>query len=55
MTFYQNHLVLVHGGCDWSAEDAYSTMAPDPTFGIVGGPCCPTPDLLYVFLGYDYV
>jgi hypothetical protein len=29
-----------HGGCDRSAEDAYSSMALDPTFAFVGGPCC---------------
>ena len=23
-----------HGGCDRSAEDAYSSMAPDPTFAL---------------------
>jgi hypothetical protein len=31
-----------HGGCDRSAEDAYSSMAPDPAPAFVGGPCCPT-------------
>ena len=30
-----------HGGCDWSAEDAYSSMAPDPTSGVTRGPCKP--------------
>jgi hypothetical protein len=24
-------------------------MAPDPTFALVGGPCCPTIDIEYVF------
>ena len=42
---------ITHGGCDRSAEDAYSSMAPDPTFGFVGGPCCPTLDVVYLFLG----
>ena len=44
-----------HGGCDWSAEDAYSSMAPDPAFAFVEGPCCPTLDFVCVFLDYDYV
>jgi hypothetical protein len=32
-----------------SAEDAYSSAAPDPTFAIVGGPCCPTLDFVIAF------
>jgi hypothetical protein len=36
-----------HGGCDRSAEDAYSSMAPDPTLAFVVGPCCLT--LEYIF------
>ena len=40
-----------HGGCDRSAEDAYSSMAPDPAFAFVGGPCCPTLDFVYMFFG----
>jgi hypothetical protein len=28
-----------HGGCDQSAGDAYSSMAPDPTSGMIRGPC----------------
>jgi hypothetical protein len=39
----------VHGGCDRSAEDAYSSMAPDLTFAFVGGPCCLTLDLYLPF------
>jgi hypothetical protein len=35
--------------CDRSAEDAYSSMAPDPTFSFVGGPCYPTLDFECVF------
>jgi hypothetical protein len=35
-----------HGGCDRSAEDAYSSQAPDPTFAFVGGPCWPTLDFV---------
>jgi hypothetical protein len=39
-----------HGGCDRSAEDAYSPMATDPIFAFDGGPCCPTLDFVF-----DYV
>jgi hypothetical protein len=39
----------VHGGCDWSAEDAYSTAAPDPTFAFVEGLCCPALEFLFAF------
>jgi hypothetical protein len=35
-----------HDGCDRSAEDAYSSMAPDPASAFVGGPCCPTFDFV---------
>jgi hypothetical protein len=38
-----------HGGCDRSAEDAYSFAAPDPTFAFVKGPCCPTLDFVIAF------
>ena len=44
-----------HGWCDRSAEDAYSSMASDPAFAFVGGPCCPTHELVYMFWDYDYV
>jgi hypothetical protein len=27
---------MAHSGCDRSAEDAYSSVAPDPTFAFVG-------------------
>jgi hypothetical protein len=37
----------VHGGCDRSADDAYSSMTPDPTFAFFGGPCCLTLDFLF--------
>jgi hypothetical protein len=30
-----------HSKCEWSSEDAYSSLAPDPTFDLVGGPSCP--------------
>jgi hypothetical protein len=33
---------------DGSAEDAYSSMVPDPTFGFVGGPRCSTLDFVIV-------
>jgi hypothetical protein len=38
-----------NGGCGRSAEDAYSWVAPDPTFTFVGDPCCPTIDLYLIF------
>jgi hypothetical protein len=30
-----------HDGCDRSAEDAYSSKAPDSTSGVTRGPCKP--------------
>jgi hypothetical protein len=37
---YNNPVYLIltrgHGRCDRSAEDAYSSLAPDPTFAFVG-------------------
>jgi hypothetical protein len=44
-----------HGGCDRSAEDAYSSMAPDPTFAFVGGRWCPTLDFVIAFWIMIYV
>ena len=44
-----------HGGCDRSAEDAYSSMAPDPTFAFVGGQWCPTLDFVIAFWIMIYV
>ena len=38
-----------HGGCDRSAEDAYSSMALNPALVFVEGPCCPTLDFVCVF------
>jgi hypothetical protein len=38
-----------HGRCDRSAEDAYASAAPDPTFACVGGPCCPALDFVIAF------
>jgi hypothetical protein len=47
-----------HGGYDRSAEDAYSSMAPDPTFVFFGGPYY-LHSILYLplalCLDYDYV
>jgi hypothetical protein len=37
-------------GCDWWAEDTYSSAAPDPTFAFVGGLCCPTLDFVITFI-----
>jgi hypothetical protein len=36
-------------GCDRSAEDAYSSMTPDPTFAFVDGTCCRTLDFVFAF------
>jgi hypothetical protein len=38
-----------HGGFDRSAEDAYSSWAPDPSLTFVGGLCCPTLDFVIAF------
>jgi hypothetical protein len=38
-----------HGRYDRSAEDAYSSAAPNPTVAFVGGPCCPTLDFVVAF------
>jgi hypothetical protein len=38
-----------HGECDWSAEDAYSSTAPDPTFALVGSLCCPALNFVFAF------
>jgi hypothetical protein len=44
-----------YGRCDRSVGDADSSMAHDPTFAFVGGPCCPTLDFVYIcLLDYDY-
>jgi hypothetical protein len=39
-----------HGGCDRSAEDAYSSVDPDPTFAFVGGPYYLTLDFVFALL-----
>jgi hypothetical protein len=41
-------------GCDWLTEDAYSSMAPDPTFAFVGGSMLPYTQFCICFLNYDY-
>jgi hypothetical protein len=46
---------IPHGGCDRSAEDAYSFTTPDSTFAFVGGPCCPTLDFVIAFWIMIYV
>jgi hypothetical protein len=38
-----------HGRCDRSAEDAYTSATPDPTFAVVGGLCCPILDFEFAF------
>jgi hypothetical protein len=39
-----------HIGCDRSAEDDYSSMAPDLTFTFVGGGLCvPAVDFVFAF------
>jgi hypothetical protein len=40
---------VAHGGYDRSAEDAYSSAAPEPTLAFVGGLCCPTLDFVIAF------
>jgi hypothetical protein len=37
----------VHDGCDRLAEDAYSSMAPDPTLAFVKGPFYLTLDFVF--------
>jgi hypothetical protein len=36
-----------HVGCCWLAEDACSSMTPDPAFAYVGGPCCSALDFVF--------
>jgi hypothetical protein len=45
----------VHGGCERSAEDAHSSLAPDPTFAFVRDQYRPTLDFVFVFSDYNYV
>jgi hypothetical protein len=46
---YTQFRLRAHGGCDRSAEDAYSSTTSDPTFAFVGGPCSPTLDFVFAF------
>jgi hypothetical protein len=46
---YTYFRLRAHGRCDRSAEDAYSSAAPYPTFAFFGGPCCPTLDFVIAF------
>jgi hypothetical protein len=67
---YTKFQLRAYGGCDRSAEDAYSSaayivlnptlnknylilfyLAPDPTFALVGGPCCLIHSILYLPFG----
>jgi hypothetical protein len=41
--------IRIPDGCNRSAEDAYSSAAPDPTFAFFGGLCCPTLDFVIAF------
>jgi hypothetical protein len=43
---FTSHSRILHGGCDRSAENAYSFTAPDPTSGVSTGPC--KPDFHYI-------
>jgi hypothetical protein len=38
---------MAYGRCDWSAEDAYSSMTYDPTFAFLGSPCCSALDFVF--------
>ena len=48
-TFEWKSLLLIDNKCDRSAEDAYSSMAPDPAFAFVEGSCCPALDFVCGF------
>jgi hypothetical protein len=41
--------------CDRSAEDAYSSITPDPTFTFVEDPWCPTLEFVIAFWIMIYV
>jgi hypothetical protein len=41
--------LTAQGGCDRSAEDTYSSLASDPTFSFVEGPCYNTLDFVFAF------
>jgi hypothetical protein len=46
---YTWYRLRAHGRCDRSAEDAYSSAAPDHTLAFVWGLCCPTLDFVIAF------
>ena len=46
---YTYFRLRAHSGCGWSAEDAYSSYAPGPTFVYVRGLCCLTLDFVIAF------
>jgi hypothetical protein len=46
---YTITFLFLHGGCDPSAEDAYSTTAPIRTFALVRGLYWPTFDFVIAF------
>jgi hypothetical protein len=50
-----NCVIYILKHCDRSAEDAHSSMAPDPTFAFVGGPWCPTLDFVIAFWIMIYI
>jgi hypothetical protein len=52
---YTQFRLRVHGGCDRSAEDAYSTAALDPTFAFVVGPFLSFTRLCNCLMDYEYV
>jgi hypothetical protein len=49
------YLISIKGGCDWSAEDAYSFVEPDPTFVFGGSQFCPTFDIVDALFAMDYI
>jgi hypothetical protein len=40
---------MAHGRYNWSAKDASSSMAPDPTFAFIGGRYYPILDFVFAF------
>jgi hypothetical protein len=47
--YIENGLSINIGGCNRSAEDAYSSAAHYLTFSFVGGMCCPIFDFVFSF------
>jgi hypothetical protein len=52
---YTQFRLWAREGCGQSAEDAYSSVAPDPTIAFVGGPYCSKLDFVFAFWIDDYV